>query len=59
VITAEDIRRADAEYKAATVDAEAKRQERQRVIKQALTEGWTHARVAAELGVSRGRIGQM
>lgn len=59
VITAQDIRRADAAWKAASVDAEAKREERLRVIKQALDEGWTHALVAAELGVTRGRIGQL
>lgn len=58
MITADDIRRADREWQEAEADKEAKRLERLRVIKQALAEGWTHARVAKELGVSRGRIGQ-
>lgn len=58
-VTGEDIRRADREWQEAEADKEAKRLERVRIIKQALSEGWTHARVAAELGVTRGRIGQL
>lgn len=59
MVTADDIRRADREWQEAEADKEVKRLERVRVIRQALAEGWTHARVAAELGVTRGRIGQL
>lgn len=58
-VTAEDLRRADAAYRAASADAEAKREARNALIKRALKEGWTHAQVAQELGVSRGRIAQL
>ncbi len=59
MITADDIRRADTAWKTAADDAAEKSEERKRVIRQALTEGWTHAQVAAVLGVTRGRIGQI
>lgn len=58
MITAEDLRRVDAEWKAAQANDKTKAAERRRVIRQALAEGWTHARVAEALGVTRGRIGQ-
>lgn len=34
-------------------------QERNLLIHQAIAEGWSHAQIAEEAGVSRGRIGQM
>ncbi len=59
MITADDIRRVDTAWKTAAADATEKSKERKRVIRQALQEGWTHAQVAAVLGVTRGRIGQI
>ncbi len=35
------------------------RDERDRLIRLALAEGWTHAQVAAATGLTRGRIGQL
>ncbi len=59
MITADDLRLAHEACRSADIDAQAARDLRKRLIRQALAEGWTHARVAEALGVSRGRIGQL
>lgn len=59
MVTADDLRKADAAYRAASADAEVKRLERRKLIHQALAEGWTHRRVAEVLDLSRGRISQL
>jgi AraC-like DNA-binding protein len=59
MVTAEDLRLAHEACRSAEIDAASARQLRKRLIRQALAEGWTHARVAEVLGLSRGRISQL
>ena len=54
-----DLRKAEAAYRAAFLRAEAKRAERNRLVREALNAGWTHARIAEATCLSRARIGQM
>lgn len=53
------LRKAEAAYKAASRRAEAKREERNRLVREALAEGWTHAQIAEATGLTRGRVGQL
>jgi hypothetical protein len=53
------LRRTQAAYQAAFAHAEQLRQQRGRLIAQALEEGWTHAQIARAAGITRSRIGQM
>jgi hypothetical protein len=58
-MTAEELRKAEARYQRAFARAEQARGERAGLIREALAEGWTHARIAKATGLTRGRIGQM
>jgi hypothetical protein len=58
-MTADLLRDAEAAYRAAFARAEELREERNALIRAALREGWTHARIAEATGLTRGRIGQM
>jgi len=57
-MTTDQLRQAEAHYQRASRVAEEARQERNRLICEALTAGWTHARIAEAIGLSRGRISQ-
>jgi hypothetical protein len=58
-MTAGELRRADAAYRTAARRYEQAREARNATVRQALAEGWTHARIADTLGLSRGRINQI
>lgn len=58
-MTADELRKAEARYKRAAKRADEAREERNRLVRAALAEGWTHAKIAEATGLTRGRIGQM
>jgi hypothetical protein len=58
-MTACDLQRAEARYQRAFLHAEKVREERNRLVREALAAGWTHARIAEATGLTRGRIGQL
>lgn len=58
-ITATDLRNAELRYQRAFGPSETARLERNRLVREALKAGWTHARVADATGLTRGRIGQI
>jgi hypothetical protein len=58
-MTAAQLRKAEARYRRAFAASEAARAARNAVIREAVAEGWTHARLAETLGVSRSRAGQL
>jgi hypothetical protein len=58
-MTAEELRQAEATYRAAADRAEHAREARNAAVRQALAEGWTHAQIAEVTGLTRGRIGQI
>lgn len=64
LVTADELRRVDAEWRAMAASEKGKGQARKALIRRALQgvdeqgRPWTHARVAEVLGLSRGRIGQ-
>jgi hypothetical protein len=58
-MTTDELRKAEARYKRASLRAEEAREARNRLVREALTEGWTHARIAEATGLSRGRVGQI
>jgi DNA-directed RNA polymerase specialized sigma24 family protein len=56
---AAELRQAEARYQRAFRRSETLREERNHAVRQALAEGWTHARIADATGLTRGRIGQI
>lgn len=58
-MTAPELRKAEAAYRAAYRRAEVKRDERNRMVWKALDEGMTHAAIAYAMGVTRGRVNQI
>jgi hypothetical protein len=58
-MTAVELRTAEARYKRASLRYEEAREARNAAIRAALAEGWTHAQIAEETGLSRGRVGQI
>jgi CRP-like cAMP-binding protein len=58
-MTAEDLRKAEARYQRAFRHSEQEREARNRLVREALAAGWTHARIAEATGLTRGRIGQI
>jgi hypothetical protein len=57
-MTADELRKAESRYQRASRRAEELRLERNELVRQALEEGWTHAKIAEVTGLSRGRISQ-
>jgi hypothetical protein len=57
-VTVEQLRDAEAAYRAAFVRAEELRVARNEAIREALAAGWTHARIAEATGLTRSRVGQ-
>ncbi len=58
-MTPSELRKAEARYQRAASRAEDARQERNRLVREALQAGWTHARIAEATGLTRGRVGQI
>lgn len=58
-MTANDLRKAEARYQRAFRRSEEAREERNRLVREALDAGWTHARIAGATGLTRGRVGQL
>jgi hypothetical protein len=58
-VTAEELRKAEARYQRAFARAEEAREERNRLVREAAADGWTDARIAEALGVSRTRAGKL
>jgi DNA-binding NarL/FixJ family response regulator len=54
-----ELRRAEAAYRRAARAVEDRRRARNQLVRRALTQGWTHAAIAEETGLSRGRINQI
>lgn len=59
MVTANELRKAEARYQRASRRAEAEREQRNAAVRKAITEGWTHAKIAEATGLTRGRIGQI
>lgn len=58
-ISEAQLRQADQERRAAQRAADAATERRNELVKQALAEGWTPTRIAAVVGVTKGRISQI
>jgi hypothetical protein len=58
-MTTDDLRKAEVRYQRAYARSEAAREARNAAVREALHEGWTHARVAEATGLTRGRVGQI
>lgn len=58
-MTAENLRRAELNYRSAQAETEAARTTRNRMVREAVAAGWTHARIAEATGLTRGRVGQL
>jgi DNA-binding NarL/FixJ family response regulator len=58
-VTAAELRKAEARYQRAYRRSEEAREERNRLVADALANGWTHARIAEATGLTRGRVGQI
>jgi CRP-like cAMP-binding protein len=58
-VTAAELRKAEARYQRAFARSEAAREDRNALVRSALAEGWTHARIAEATGLTRGRVGQI
>jgi hypothetical protein len=57
--TAEELRDAEARYQRAFWRAESERSMRNGIVLQAISEGWTHAKIAEATGLTRARVGQI
>jgi CRP-like cAMP-binding protein len=58
-MTADELRKAEARYQRAFARSEELREARNLLVRQALADGWTHARIAEATGLTRGRVGQI
>lgn len=58
-MTADDLRQAELAYQETLLLVEPVRAARNRAIREALADGWTHAQIARATGLTRGRIGQL
>lgn len=58
-MTEDQLRKAEARYQRAVGRSETARQERNRLVREAVADGWTHSRVAEATGLTRGRVNQI
>lgn len=58
-MSAAELKRHEAAYRAASKRAETARRKRNAAVVVALTEGWTHAQIAKTTGLTRARVGQI
>lgn len=56
---ADDLASAEAEYRSAVRRADSLREARNQMIRNALRNGWTHAKIADATGLTRSRVGQI
>jgi hypothetical protein len=57
--SAAQLRKAEAAHAAALRRYEKARETRNAVVRQAIADGWTHAKIAEATGLTRSRIGQI
>lgn len=58
-MTVAELRKAQRALERDLVRYEASRLARDEAVRQALAEGWTHAKISEATGLTRGRIGQL
>lgn len=58
-MTAKDLRKAEKVYQASSRRSRELLEARDRMIREALDAGWTHASIAEATGLTRGRVGQL
>lgn len=58
-MTTDTLRKTEARYQRATRRSEQAREARNAAVREALSAGWTHARIAEATGLTRGRVGQI
>jgi hypothetical protein len=58
-MTSDQLRSAEARYQRAFRASENAREDRNRAVREALDEGWTHAQIAQATGLTRSRVGQI
>jgi hypothetical protein len=54
-----ELRKVEARYQRASRLAEQAREARNAAVREALAEGWTHAKISEATGLTRGRVGQI
>jgi len=59
MMTARELRRAEAAYRTAVAAADAARDHRNDVVRHALAAGWTHQAIADATGLTRSRVSQV
>lgn len=59
MVSADQLRKAEADFKAKYKASERSRQRRNEVVRSALAEGWTHQQISDATGLTRGRISQI
>ena len=57
--TSDELRKAEAAYRAASRRSEQAREARNAAVFAALDDGWTHAQIAQAARMTRGRVGQI
>ena len=58
-VTVDALDRAEGRFRLEMELVEASRRERNRLVREAVAEGWTHRQVAESTGLSRARVGQI
>lgn len=58
-MTAEELKKTEAAYRAAVRRMDAKREARNAAVREALADGMTHQQIADATGLTRGRINQL
>lgn len=58
-MTAAQLSKAEAAYQAALARSNGKRDERDALVREAIEEEWTHAKIAEATGLTRGRVNQI
>jgi hypothetical protein len=58
-VTPTELRSAEARYQRVFRRSEEARQERNRLVHEAIEAGWTHSRIAEATGLTRTRVGQI
>jgi hypothetical protein len=59
LMTANQLRKAEAAHRAASLRAEAARENRNRAVLDAIAAGWSHAHISDATGITRSRVGQI
>jgi hypothetical protein len=59
MIESDSLRLAESDYRQAAERAEELRRLRNELVQQAIAEGWTQARIAGAMNLTRARVGQL